>query len=73
MIIAGTPSFANKALKCLPVYPPVGYIAIASPPNFFMALATFIPPPPGSSFGAEHLISFLAQGPELKCFYQCKD
>jgi hypothetical protein len=33
-------------------------MAVALPPNFMMALATLIPPPPGSSFGAAHFSFF---------------
>jgi hypothetical protein len=33
-------------------------MAMALPPSFFMALATLIPPPPGSKTGGEHLSFF---------------
>jgi hypothetical protein len=33
-------------------------MAVALPPSFFMALATLMPPPPGSSFGIAHFNFF---------------
>ena len=41
-------------------------MAVASPPNFFIALATLIPPPPGSNVGAEQLNFFSGASTETE-------
>jgi hypothetical protein len=58
MITEGTFSVSSKWLKYLPVYPPEGNMAVAWPPSFIKALATLMPPPPGSRQGTVHFNFF---------------
>src|SRR5690606_7498910 len=77
--ITGIFSSLSSVLREFPVYPPAGYTAVASPPRLRIALATLMPPPPGSnlamlqrsffsgmSFGIDALLSMQGEKVRVK-------
>jgi hypothetical protein len=52
------PFFLQQVIENFPVYPPEGKTAVVCKPRLCSALATLIPPPPGSSCGGLHFNFF---------------